>query len=89
MKFDWNPVKNELLKLQRNISFEDVVRAIQSGKILDDYKHPNAKKYAKQRVYIIEINEFAYVVPYVTSAKKIVYLKTIIPSRKMTKKYLG
>lgn len=88
MQFDWNPVKNEELKLERGVSFDDVVLAIHKARILDDIKHPNPKKYANQRVYIIEINEYAYIVPYVQSTKKVVFLKTIIPSRKMTKQYL-
>ena len=89
MKFDWSPVKNELLKLERGVSFDDVVLAIHTGGILDDIKHPNPRKYSNQRVFIIEINDYAYVVPYVQSTKEIVFLKTLIPSRKMTKKYLA
>ena len=61
-----------------------MVLVIYAGRILDNIEHPNPKKYANQRVYIIEINEYAYIVPYVQSAQKVVFLKTLIPSRKMT-----
>ena len=83
----WNNEKNELLKKERNICFEDVLIAFQSGNVLDKMVHPNTDKYANQHVYIIKYNEYAYLVPCVESETEL-FLKTIIPSRKMTKKYL-
>ncbi len=85
--FDWNKEKNEKLKEQRNISFEEIARAIQKGDLLDDTSHPNKKKYIRQKMYVVSINEYAYLVPYVENKEKI-FLKTIIPSRKATKKYI-
>jgi uncharacterized DUF497 family protein len=85
--FDWNEEKNALLKEARKISFEDVVTAINEAKILDVIEHPNKKLYPNQKAYIIEIENYAYFVPFVEK-QDVHFLKTIIPSRKMTKKYL-
>ena len=85
--FDWNKDKNEKLKKERNISFEIVVSQIELGNLLDIMEHPNKEKYINQSVYIIEYEDYAYLVPFVEDDEKI-FLKTIIPSRKATKKYL-
>lgn len=85
--FDWDEVKNDKLKAEREVSFEDVLIAINAGKLLDDVKHQNPKRYLAQRVLIVEIDDYAYLIPYVQDEAKI-FLKTIIPSRKATKKYL-
>ena len=80
--------KNELLKEQRNIGFEDVVLALESGNLLDDIEHPNKEKYPNQNIFIIliEIKNYVYLVPYVEDDTSI-FLKTIILSRQMNKKY--
>ena len=80
--------KNEILKEQRNISFEDVILSLENGNLLDDIEHPNKDKYPNQNIFIIliEIKNYVYLVPYVEDEKSI-FLKTIIPSRKMNKKY--
>ena len=78
--------KNEHLKKERNIGFEEVILAIKEGMILDDLSHPNSEKYAKQRLLILSIKKYTYIVPYVESESEI-FLKTIIPSRKMNKLY--
>ncbi len=82
--------KNELLKQQRGVDFEDVILAIENGYLLDDIKHPNPKKYPHQNIFIIliEIKNYIYYVPYVEDENTI-FLKTIIPSRKLNKKYGG
>lgn len=85
--FSWNNDKNEQLKKERNITFEEVVFHIQQGRILDIIEHPNQEKYANQKMFILNIDDYAYLVPFVESAED-VFLKTIIPSRKATKKYL-
>jgi len=85
--FDWDGEKNAKLKLKRGVGFEDVVKAFHEGKVLDDVKHPNPDRYPNQRVMIINISDYAYLVPYVEDEDK-VFLKTIIPNRKATKKYL-
>lgn len=84
---DWNEEKNRILKKERNISFEEIKVAIDSGKVLDVFDHPNQKRYPNQKVMVVEIENYAYLVPYVSDKEKI-FLKTIIPSRKATKKYL-
>lgn len=86
--FSWNNEKNQLLKAERNISFEEVVFHIEKKRVLDIVEHPNQEKYKGQKMFIINIHNYAYLVPFVESEEGI-FLKTIIPSRKATKKYLG
>lgn len=86
--FDWSAIKNTHLKAQRSISFEDIQTAIEEGKTLADINHPLISKYLNQKVFIVEFDEYAYVVPYVEDDTKI-FLKTIYPSRRRTKKYLS
>jgi len=86
--FAWNPEKNEQLKTERNISFEEIVFYIEKGQLLDTVEHPNQERYAGQRIFIVEINEYAYLVPFVED-ERAVFLKTIIPSRKATQMYLA
>jgi len=83
----WNSEKNEWLKRNRNLCFEDVLIAFEQQKLLVKMEHPNKTKYPNQQIFIIDINNYAYLVPYVESESEI-FLKTIIPSRVMTKKYL-
>ena len=80
--------KNEMLKKNRNISFEDVILALEAGCLLDDIEHPNKDKYPNQNIFIIliTVKDYVYLVPYVED-KNSIFLKTIIPSRKMNKKY--
>lgn len=85
--FDWDIQKDEQLKQERDVSFEDILIAIDEGNILDIVEHPNKKKYPSQRVFIVGIHGYAYAVPFVEDKEKI-FLKTIIPSRKATKKYI-
>ena len=84
----WNPEKNEILKAQRGVSFEDVVFHISTGDILETIDHPNQERYAGQQVHVIAIEDYIYLVPFVESDEEI-FLKSIIPSRKATKKYRG
>ena len=86
--FSWNNEKNQLLKAERNISFEEIVFHIEQKQVLDIVEHPNQEKYKGQKMFIININNYAYLVPFIESEEEI-FLKTIIPSRKATKKYLG
>ena len=86
--YDWNDEKNELLKKFRGVPFEQVVLAIVSGDLIDRIKHPNPDKYPNQKIFLVKIENYIYSVPYVEDDKKI-YLKTIIPNSKETKKYLG
>ncbi|MBI2098043.1 MAG: BrnT family toxin [Candidatus Wildermuthbacteria bacterium] len=85
--FDWDSEKNEELIQERNVSFEEVLIAIDGGYLLDIVGHPNKNKYPNQKIFIVQIENYAYLVPFVEDEKKI-FLKTIIPSRKATKKYV-
>jgi uncharacterized DUF497 family protein len=84
----WDLSKNEKLKSERDVSFETVLVSIQQGNVLDDVIHPDREKYPNQRLLVVKIKEYAYLVPYVETDTEI-FLKTIIPSRKATKKYLS
>ncbi len=85
--FNWNNEKNDQLKRRRNISFERIVTQIENGKLLDIVDHPNKEQYPNQKMYIVEYENYAYLVPFIQKDNKI-FLKTIIPNRKATKKYL-
>jgi uncharacterized DUF497 family protein len=87
-RISWNTEKSRSLKESRGICFEDLVFYIENGDALDDYLHPNQEKYAGQRIMVIGIDNYAYLVPYVENEEEL-FLKTIIPSRKATEKYLG
>ena len=86
--FSWNIDKNKQLKNECDISFEEVVFYIDKGWLLDIVEHPHQEKYSGQRIFIVNINNYAYLIPFVETEKE-VFLKTIIPSRKATKRYLG
>ena len=86
--YDWDPEKNEMLKNERGISFEDIIFHILNGAEVDLFKHPNQEKYPGQMVSVVLVDDYAYLVPYVESEATI-FLKTIIPSRKATKQYVG
>jgi uncharacterized DUF497 family protein len=85
--YNWDSSKNEKLKAERNISFEEVVFHIGQGDEVDVFEHPNQERYPGQKVSVVLIEGYAYLVPYVESETEI-FLKTIIPSRKATKKYV-
>ena len=86
--FAWSHKKNKLLRAQRCVSFEDVVFHIMSGDILETIDHPNQQRYPGQQIHVIAIEDYVYLVPFIESEEE-VFLKTIIPSRKATKKYRG
>ena len=86
MLFDWSTEKNELLKNQREICFEDIVEAVNAGNVLSIIPNPR-DRFSHQRVLIVAIDNYAYTVPYVQDGDK-VFFKTIVPSRKATKRYI-
>lgn len=86
-RFEWNEDKNKLLKIYRRVSFEDVVKALESGRQLAIEDHHNKGKYKNQKIFVVNIEDYAYMVPFVEDEEKI-FLKTIYPSRKATTKYL-
>ena len=82
--FDWDEEKNQKLKNERGIGFEDIVTAIDEGKLLVTLSHP---KRPNQRIYVVDVEGYAYIIPFTEDEEKL-FLKTIYPSRKMTKKYI-
>ena len=86
--FTWSAEKNERLRRERGISFEEVVFHIERGDVLDLLEHPNQKRYPGQRIFVVAVDQYVYLVPFVESEDE-VFLKTIIPSRKATRQYLG
>ncbi len=83
--YDWDETKNKWLIANRDISFEMCQNAIEAGYVLDVVR--NKSSYIHQRKFIIQINEYAYVVPFVEDDEKI-FFKTAYPSKKETKKYI-
>lgn len=86
--FTWDGAKNEKLKAERGIGFEEIVFLIERGNLLEILEHPNAERYRSQKIFVVRREEYVYLVPFVEDAR-FVFLKTIIPSRKATKQYLG
>lgn len=85
--FRWNHDKNEALKIERGISFEEIVLAIEADGLLDELRHPNPGKYPSQFVLVVALDDYVYLVPYVEEPDYY-FLKTVIPSRKATRDYL-
>ena len=83
--FEWNEEKNLFLSEERNISFEDVIFALKNDRLLDIILSPTHKG---QKCFVVKINKYAYVIPYVNVHETKYFLKTIYPSRKYTKIYL-
>ena len=86
--YRWNHEKNEELKTERGISFEEVILHIERGDLVDIIEHPNPSKYPNQQMLIVRIRGYVYLVPFVEDEEG-KFLKTIIPSRKATREYLG
>jgi hypothetical protein len=86
--FRWSPEKNEQLQLDRGISFENMVVAIESGGLLDILAHPNLAKYPNQKMLVVASDGYAYLVPFVEEDDHF-FLKTVIPSRKATRDHLN
>lgn len=87
-QYRWGAEKNEQLKLERGLSFERMVVAVEAGGLLDILAHPNPAKYPKQKVLVIKSDGYAYLVPFVEEADHF-FLKTVIPSRKASRVYLN
>lgn len=86
--FAWEEDKNNLLKETRSISFEEIVLSLSNNKLLEVVEHPNKQKFPNQKMFIVEVRDYAYIVPFVEDEDKY-FLKTIYPSREATKKYLN
>ena len=87
MVYDWDPEKEEWLNENRNLSFLHVLYHSDRGDLLDVREHTNKEKYPHQKVLIVKMNDYVYAVPFVEDGETW-FLKTIIPSRKETKRYL-
>ncbi len=88
MNIEWSSKKSEELERCRGVSFEKIAHKIARGDTLLNMPHHNVVKYPNQYVYVIEIDNYCYMLPYVKSEEDI-FLKTIFPSRKMTKRFIG
>jgi len=86
--YRWSEEKNELLLSQRGVSFYDVLHELENNGIIDNYKHPNSERYPNQYIYVISLKGYIHYVPYVKDIDYI-FLKNIIPSRKLNKQYKG
>lgn len=86
MNFDWDPEKNEQIKQERGISFEEIALLLGAGHVWAVSKHWNTKKYPNQRVFLVPVDGYIYAVPFVED-KECIFLKTAFPSRKLTKRY--
>lgn len=88
-RIEFSDEKNLLLKEIRNVSFDDALEVIKKGNVLDDLEHVDKEKYPNQRILVVKIKRCAYAVRYlIDDKKKIIFLKTVYPSRVLTKKYL-
>ena len=86
--FRWSVEKNALLQQERGLSFEQITVAVESGGLLDIVAHPNAERYPRQRIMVVVIDDYAYLVPYVEEEDHL-FLKTTIPSRKATRDFIA
>jgi len=86
--YKWNYEKNERLRAERGLSFEQVILHIERGDLIDVIEHPNQSKYPNQQMLVVKIRDYAYLVPFIEDEEG-KFLKTIIPSRKATREYLG
>ena len=82
----WDALKNRQLARERGVRFEDVLLAIDHGYLLDILQHPNADRHGHQKIFVVEIRGYVYLVPFVEQGSEL-FLKTIIPSRKLTRQY--
>ena len=86
--YRWDDDKNAKLKKERNICFEQIVMHIDNGDLIDIIEHNNQNKYPGQQMLVVSVNEYVYLVPFIKEKEHAFFLKTIIPSRKATKRYL-
>ncbi len=86
--FSWDEAKNAKLKSERGIGFEEIVFHIERGDLLDIVEHPNQDRYRGQRLFVVRVEDYVCIVPFVEDDAS-VFLKAIIPSRKATRHYLG
>lgn len=86
--FRWSAEKDEHLRLERGITFEEIAVAVEAGHLLDIVEHPRPAKYPRQRILVVEVAGYAHLVPFVEEVDHF-FLKTIIPSRKATRTFIA
>jgi len=86
MRYEWNPEKNDSLKRERSISFEQIVFHLSHGDVWKTSDHPNQDQYPGQKLYFVNVEGYIHIVPHVVE-DEYVFLKTIIPSRKATRDF--
>lgn len=88
-KYGFSKEKSAILREARGIGFEDIIQAIKSGNLIDDRRNPNQKKYSGQRLFVVKIGNYIYGVPYIIdNERQLFFLKTLYPSRKLTKEHI-
>ncbi len=85
--YNFSIQKNQILKRERGISFDEVIAAIENGGLLDIIDHPNPIKYPNQEMMVVEVNDYVYLIPFIEEGTDSFFLKTIIPSRKAKRIY--
>jgi hypothetical protein len=89
MDFRYCYEKNAELLKTRGIGFEEIIQAISEGNLLDIRKHHNEQKYPNQKILYVRLLDEVYSVPYIEENNNNVFLKTLFPSRKARKEFLG
>jgi len=87
MVFRWDPQKNAQLMRERGLSFEQIVLAVEGGDLLHVIEHPNPARYPEQKIMVVAMDAYAFLVPFVQEEDGY-FLKTIIPSRKATRDFM-
>lgn len=83
----WSEEKNLQLQAERGVAFEEILFHMERGDLLDVIEHPQAERFGHQKIFVVRVDDYVYLVPFVESDREI-FLKTIIPSRKATRDYL-
>ena len=87
VRYDWDPRKNEFLKATRKVVFESVIVHLGRGDLWRVAEHPNQAAYPGQSIFFVIMDGYVYLVP-LEIRDEVIWLITIIPSRKATKEYL-
>ena len=82
----WDEEKNTKLKIERNISFEEISKLILNEQYLDILNHSLR---THQLIFVVELKNYICSVPFVIDEDSNIVLKTAYPSRKLYKKYRG
>ena len=85
--YHYNKEKNDFLRKDRNIDFKEVIKALNNERLLDVIDNPNIEKYPNQRIFLVKIRQHIFAVPFIEE-EEYIFLKTIYPSQKYTRKYL-